>query len=371
MADTLGRDLAALLDDAEHRRSCATTTSRATRRALLRAVETGALASPHPGLFVREATWRELAGDPMLRTRYVVGGLSSLHPHWIFCSHTAAALHGLPISHAWLGKIHVTASATSHYRESRRIAHHRIAHPHETTIDGIPVTSLARTTLDVLRETGLGDGLAVADFVARARGWSRGELIDALERSGERTPGMARALRIAQHVDPKSESGGESIARALMIKLGFVLPELQVRVANPLVATAHFRVDFAWILPDGTVVIGELDGREKYRSAAMIGARSSVDVFAEERLRESLLTMTGARIVRFSFSELGDSESFERKLLAFGVPKVDSSIGRLVASRDSAMHGGMPAPNGAMIRDGRLLFEDGRRANIFVKASQA
>lgn len=345
-----------LLDESERRRSCATARDSASKRCLLRGKSSGALVSPHPELFVRRQTWSAAQQDAPLRVRFLVNGLAALHPGWVFCQSTAAVLHGLPVSYNMLDKIHVASAPGSHYRDSGPIAFHRIASPNPTLVEGVRVTSFARTVLDVLRTSSFPDALAVADGAIRARGWTRVDLIDMLESEGRRVPHHMRALEVAQHADARSESGGESIARALMLSLGFVPPQLQVWVDNPLHPEHPFRVDYLWILPNGTVVIGELDGREKYTNPSQNGGLGIVGSLANERIRESLISITGARIMRFSFAELRDLSEFERKMTAFGIPKADSLAGRRMRSSKSAMHGGEPGPGGAFVRDGRLQF---------------
>ena len=65
------------------------------------------------------------------------------------------------------------------------------------------------------------------------------------------------------------------------------------------------------------MIVGELDGNEKYVNAQMTGG-ASVDA---ERERERLLLRNGVdRIVRFRVRETYDRAQFIRKLLEAGVP---------------------------------------------------
>ena len=59
----------------------------------------------------------------------------------------------------------------------------------------------------------------------------------------------------------EARNGGESMARAIMIDLGFVPPDLQVEICDLDESDQVVAVDFHWMLPDGGVVVGELDGR--------------------------------------------------------------------------------------------------------------
>ena len=109
------------------------------------------------------------------------------------------------------------------------------------------------------------------------------------------------------------------LAREAMIELGFAAPELQAEFVDPLSGQVS-RVDFLWHLPDGTLVAGELDGRQKYVDPTMTRGRATVDLLADERLRESRLTRV-ARVVRFSFAVVCDRGRFARLLDSFGVPR--------------------------------------------------
>ena len=89
-------------------------------------------------------------------------------------------------------------------------------------------------------------------------------------------------------------------ARATMIMLGFAVPDLQIECHDPMNPSKVIRVDFYWTLSDGTVIIGELDGKQKYVDPAMTKGKDLVRILSDERLRESRLSINGARIVRFT-----------------------------------------------------------------------
>lgn len=136
---------------------------------------------------------------------------------------------------------------------------------------------------------------------------------------------MARARLVARLADPRPENGMESIARATMYELRFSLPELQVPLLDPMDSRRVLRVDFMWVLPDGTVIIGELDGGEKYWNPAMNGGTPLVAMRGERR-RESRLTIDHPKIVRFSPGEVEDIAYFNRLLETFGVPREREAI---------------------------------------------
>lgn len=357
MSKRVEAEIAQLLDEAEASRSCALAPNSRLQNALLRRVAAGELASPAPGLFVRTSTWQSVEGSLALRSEYLTRGLAALHPTWTFCGPTAAAIHGLRVGYPLLKQIHVSTPTSGRVQANQLVQRHFINSSETSTVNGLRVTTLERTALDCLRTLDFADALAVGDAAAAKLGWDTEQLCCHLEFAGKGLTGIRKALDVAKRVDARSESGGESIARAAMIELGYVVPKLQVWVENPLDAAHPFRVDGMWILPSGTVVIFEMDGNEKRENPEMTGGRSTAEVFADERQRESLLSVTGARVLRLSYADVCDRAELSRRLDAFGVPLVDSRSGYLMTRAIAPMEGGQPAENGAIIRDNWLRFE--------------
>ena len=112
------------------------------------------------------------------------------------------------------------------------------------------------------------------------------------------------------------------MARAIMIEHGFMLPELQVLIENPDNPGHPWRCDFFWELPDGTIVVGELDGGEKYVNPAMTHGRDVLQVMRDERLRESGMTLAVDRVMRFTFSDVVNEARLVALLERFGIPHV-------------------------------------------------
>lgn len=276
------------------------------------------LVSPTAGVFARTQHWEQL--KPPQRTMHVMRTLAVRHPNWVFCSFSAAVAYGLAVSYPLLDKIHVATTRSSKTNNTRGIARHVVRDDSVQEVNGIRVTSLQRTTFDCLRSCGFRHGLAVADSALREGNLSRDELLAAFERTSGRFPHRQQALDTMELADGRAESGGESVARAVMIERGFRLPELQRVVPDP-VSGSRRRVDFYWEQDGWPSVIGELDGREKYLAPEMTGGRSSIDVLADERLRESRISLADARIVRFSYAQATNGVFFTRLLSAFGVPR--------------------------------------------------
>lgn len=123
-------------------------------------------------------------------------------------------------------------------------------------------------------------------------------------------------MGIMGYADPKSESWAESAARAHIIMEGFALPKLQVPFEQPLNPGHVYYVDMLFMRADGSQVIGEVDGLEKYWNPAMLAGRSTARVLANEQHRESELTMYGMPVMRISFDDIMHPAQLYEKLSA-------------------------------------------------------
>lgn len=86
-----------------------------------------------------------------------------------------------------------------------------------TVVDGIRVTSLARTTLDLTRRLPFLQGLVVADSALRKG--LRADALAEVRRHQWTWPGMARAHAALRHADGKADGPLESLVRGRVILL--------------------------------------------------------------------------------------------------------------------------------------------------------
>lgn len=313
----MGTELAVLLDEAQHDERCLAANSRRLDKALAVRAHHGELVCPHPRLYARAEHWERLRPDE--RARWVLRSLHDLHPDWVFCGPSAAALQGLSVSWGLLRTVHV-AVLPKGYVGHGIVVRHPMSGIEPAYADGVPVTPLLRTTFDCARWLSFREGLAVADSALRAGCIPQEELVEYVDRMRGGYHGIEQARMTAAHADGRSESGGESKARAAMWELGFATPDLQVEVPNPFSGSGVYRVDFRWGLPDGTEVYGEHDGGEKYVNPQMNGG-SMLTALRDERAREALLTVTHASVVRFSPADVANTAFFDWLLRLYGVPK--------------------------------------------------
>lgn len=302
------RDLAALRELALAHSGAFTTAEAAAcgwnRRDVERALAAGEWTRLHPGVFV-DAGWfagLEPAARHLTRVR---ARLRFRADGWHAARRSAAVVHGLPL----IGKPPAVAQLVRD-KESRSLRgharHERIASLHvedRTEVEGVPVTSMARTVVDVAREEPFRNGVAVADAALR-----RGLTTEELERVLARCtgwPGSRAARRVARFADARAETPLESISRVAFETLHVPAPELQVEVWDNGCFVA--RVDFLW---RDHHVVGEADGKAKYVTVS--------DLYAEKR-REERLRDLGFEVVRWDWATAyrpgpGFAETLQRAL---------------------------------------------------------
>ena len=317
MGKGIRADLKARLIEAHSQGKCLVPVSPSDAKRLARARKRGDVVSPARRVYALPELWDTL--KPVQQEAHKLRALSALNPSWVFAEASAAVLHGLSVPYRLMGTIHLAVPTHVHSGERPGIDHLFIKDDNFTKVGGVPITSLERTAFDCMRNYDFCSSLAIADSSLRHLGATPDTLVNTFEEHHGSHFGKERAIQIAMLANGLSENGGESIARAKMIQCGFLIPALQVWVDDPVDTSTSFRVDFCWDLPNGRV-IGELDGREKYTNPAMTGGREAIDILADERLRESRLSGTDAKIMRFSFSDVMDTPKFCHLLNAYGIP---------------------------------------------------
>lgn len=201
-------------------------------------------------------------------------------------------------------------------------------------VDGIPVTTLERTALDVARRLPFEVAVGVLDWAIREDDPTRTTktaLLEDLDRLGAgETTRLRAAVRFA---DGRAESVGESRTRALIHRLGFAPPKLQLEFSDE---AGTMRVDFAW--PE-VGVVAEFDGKVKFQRDEYTGG-DPVETLWREKRREDRLRRQVHRVERIVWAHLEEPMSLRRLLLDAGVPlalghpkaRLDASLQRSIAS---------------------------------------
>lgn len=331
MSELVESDISILLEEAHGQGRCLVPSAEGIQTNLQRAIErradAGILVSPARGLYADRAFWKRL--DPSEQALLLARGLQALHPDWVFCGPTAAMALGVDVSTPLLERLHIGC-----VRNATRGADHLICRhaylPSELTgasvdvASGIRVTEPNQTVFDCLRRHDFPYALGIADSALRTGLVDQSSLERFIDDRRPRIHGKSKAKATLAWADARSENGGESIARARMILLGYVVPELQVEVPKVEVAGNPWRADYCWMRADGSVILGELDGKCKYQDERILAGKTTVEALTQERLRESRISLYDAAVMRFSFELTRHPTEFAALLDAYGVPKAGS-----------------------------------------------
>lgn len=219
-----------------------------------------------------------------------------LSPDAVVSHVSAAVLHGLAVWGLPLGRVHHTRDRRAGSRRTpTRHLHAAPLWPEDVVgIEGVAVTSVARTLDDLARSVGLAPAVAVLDDALHRDLVGPPELAAVLARtSGWR--GAPAARRAVGFADGRAMSVGESRSRVAMAELGLPVPELQREIGGAY-------VDFAW---PAFRTVGEFDGRVKYGRYLQPGQDPGDAAFAE-KIREDRIRDEGWRVVRWVWADLED-----------------------------------------------------------------
>lgn len=225
---------------------------------------------------------------------------------------SAATFHGLETWRIPLDDVHLTRDRTggSCTVVGRVLHSSRFREDEVVDVHGIPVLAVARTIVDLAATVSFEDAVVVGDHALRNGLVGFEQLTHAVERMGQH-PGRAKASRAVRFMSDRSDSVGESRSRVLMIADQLPLPLEQVDVCDA-VGRWLARVDF--LLPEHGV-IGEFDGRIKYRRDG-VAAADAEDVVFQEKLREDRLRHAGWVVVRWTWGDLTTPDAVATRIRA-------------------------------------------------------
>lgn len=268
------------------------------------------------GRFVRIRRGQFAASPAAARWDLCRAAVRSATGHVALSHPTAGDVHELWVPKRWDDQlIHLTASGGVDRRTPGvRVHGSRLLPSAITLIDGLPVTTPARTALDLARGGSLEDAVMVTDSAARCiiRGMgydllalrdpeqrqelaslAQDELRDAF-RDVWTWPGTVVARAAIDLLDPASESPAESRSRAWIITAKLPVPAIAFAVRGA--SGRLYFSDFAW---PKKRLLGEVDGFGKYgETAEQVRAR-----LRAERRRHDDLVDAGWRVVRWSSAD--------------------------------------------------------------------
>lgn len=258
-------------------------------------VQNGQLVKIAKGYYVTNEIASEVrrcpAGEALLAVAVAIArrGGSAVASH-----ETAALMHGLDLLYRPGPRVTVTVPPDTGSREASsavRIKMAAVPSAQLTARYGIPVTSVARTVVDIARSSPFRAGVVTADSALRMKLTTKDELRTVLA-GCRQWPGTVRAAEVIEFADRLSESALESICRVAFRDLGLPPPQLQVWVGGDLDVGEIGRADFLWRQFD---TIAEADGALKYADPD----RARQQLWRDARLHEA-----GFQVVHITWREI-------------------------------------------------------------------
>lgn len=228
------------------------------------------------GVYSPTAWLKSMADDPRRMHAIALGAMIRRNPDLIASHESAAYLHGLDLllpSGTTVPRATLTRRPQEPSRALVRGALIRVAKlpdDHITTVLGIPVTTVARTVMDIARTTGFMAGVVAADSALRSHVVVKVEFAIVL-RDCAQWKGVVRARHVLNFSDGRAESALESVARVRFAQYRLPPPGLQrnIRGAHGFIG----RVDFCW---EEYRTIAEGDGALKYEEQGRARARAQL-----------------------------------------------------------------------------------------------
>jgi hypothetical protein len=286
-----------------------------------RSVRRGEVLQINRGVYALRDEWTRLAPWEQYVTRVKAHAL--WHPDDVLCLESAAALGGLPViggSH----DIHVLGSRAATTRRAVGVRVHTASSDDRRIVerDGIRLTSVADTCIDIARSRHAAVALAVADAAVTCDAALRPIDLVAMNEDRASSRGRRHARWPLHRADPGAESALESLSRACVEWHGFADPELQVRFGS------GDRADLWW---PSHAVVGEADGHLKYDGRF----GDAVDALRAREERDRRLRGCGVRaVVHWTWDDIVHPTSLSAMLRRAGLPVLaPPDEGRLASLR--------------------------------------
>lgn len=295
----------------------------ADRAALYRSAAAGELVRLAPGVYVPSRELQSLTPEERHRLHARVVWPRA-RENDVLSHRSAAAWWGLPVYGPLPARPETVLSGGVRRSSSATFLRHVTSRPVvATVVRGLPVTSLARTVVDVAATSSFEAGVVVADAALRlglealARGAEPPLSADELERElsalgSDR--GAARAQRVLAFADGRAQLPGESVSRCTMLRIGCPMPELQHRVVSE--SGRIYYLDFWW---PGQRIAGEFDGESKYREEKYRGGRTPEQVLLDEKAREDEIRLDVAGFGRWRMPVARDRRALTARLRRMGL----------------------------------------------------
>jgi hypothetical protein len=275
------------------------------------------------GVYVSAAAWARL--DPAARNRWESQATVALSGRDIVISHhSAAALWRMP----WFGQLPTATHTVDDFakggRSSFELIRHTVGIPEITErIDGVRVTTLARTVVDLCRISTFQQSVVIADAALHRtahplphfpRTLLTSEHLAAELSLVHLRQGRTKARRAIDFADGSADRPGESLSRVNIALAGLSAPRLQVPLRGA--SGKRWFVDFWW--PQFNL-IGEFDGNMKYTDPEFLRGRTPQRALIDEKRREDDLRAAGHGMSRWPWETAMSIPRLRQHLLLAGV----------------------------------------------------
>lgn len=269
-------------------------------RKLWRRLAAGEYVRLCPEMVVEKQRWEELAGWQQDEARVQAVGLCTHKA--VLVGRSAARVHGIPVpGRDKFVELNLPGRNSRRPRQEwpEQVVYRAAALGEEeiTTVNGLRVSTIMRTAVDVARYHGVVAGIVAFDAVLAMPYMSRSRAGNMLEQLGP-VRGINAARRALASADPRSESPLESWGRAQIVTAD--LPELQTLEVQVPVLAGEYRLD---LLLNGYLAV-ELHGDIKYDGQS-IGV-DPVEQMKRDRQRERRLQNAGFSLVHATYADLAE-----------------------------------------------------------------
>lgn len=284
------------------------------RSALYAQIRSGSLVRVLRGCYIRLEVWDRLDLDERYRVR-VHAAAGYFGRFTVFSHESAAAMWRLPWIGRWSDRAHAIGVRAGGGRSSTWLIRHirDVAEP-PAVIDGLRVTGLASTVVDLAATLEFGRGIVIADAALRRTAEVSRSDLQRLVSSVPSTQGAARARAVIAFADGAADRPGESLSRVAMHRARIPLPQLQAELQGA--SGTWWTVDFWW--PQFNV-IGEFDGKLKYTDPQFRNGRTADEVLYDEKMREDDLRAAGFGFTRWPWKVALSAPALKAHLARAGV----------------------------------------------------
>ncbi|MBC7591658.1 MAG: hypothetical protein H7226_11535 [Salinibacterium sp.] len=288
------------------------------RRQLARQAARGELHRVRPGAYAPASAWSSLTPDGRYRL-HVRAASESQSTRPILSHQSAAVILGLPILGSWPNTVHRLSERASGGRSHGDVVAHptRLDRVELVEVEGMLVTSLARTVVDLAAVSSLTSGVVSADSALsrRRKGRIRSADIELAWEAAMPIKAHRRAAFVLAFSTDKADTPAESVSRVNMHIAGFAPPRLQWSWFDYRGRIGES--DFDWEEIDH---IGEVDGKMKYLKDEYLKGREPGEIVYLEKIREDRLRALPKKVTRWGWDIATNPQRLRAHLLNEGVP---------------------------------------------------